>query len=195
MLKKQTVWLLTLLSLMIVLSVFQMNSPKADDFSSIFKEKDETEDPADLTSTDLPPGSDLEASDSLESEGTDISSISTNDDLFTLIRMQLDESRSSQKEQLESVVASSLASGQEKNHAYEEMKEIDQLKIREFIVEESLKDEYGYPDVLVRTKGNQVIVTVKADELSEVEANQIMRLVNDEFGSVQVEVKFQPSNT
>ncbi len=120
MLKKQTVWLLTLLSLTIVLSVFYMNSPDSDDFSFVFQEE-------------------------------------PNDDLFTLIRMELRQSRSSQIEKLETVVASGTTATDEKNTAFEEMQKIDQL--------------------------------------SEKEANEIMRTVYDELGSMQVEVKFQPSNT
>ena len=75
------------------------------------------------------------------------------------------------------------------------MQKIDQLSTKELIVEESLKEEYGYPDVLVRTVDDSIVVTIKTDQLSDKEANQIMRTVYDEFGSMQVEVKFQPSNS
>lgn len=199
MLKKQTVWLLTLLSLTIVLSVFYMNSPDSDDFSFVFQE--EPNDDSKLTAGDL---SELDPNLSLTTEDQTvenddledmISSVSTDDDLFTLIRMELRQSRSSQIEKLETVVASGATSTDEKNTAFEEMQKIDQLSTKELIVEESLKDEYGYPDVLVRTVDDSIIVTIKTDQLSEKEANQIMRTVYDEFGSMQVEVKFQPSNT
>jgi len=176
-----------------------MNSPEADDFSFIFQEEDiedsmqptigdEGNDLFELDSLE----SDIDLADTTESEELNISSITTDDDFFTMIRMELEQSRSSQLEQLESVVASSVATGQEKNEAFKAMQEIDQLSSKEFFLEESLKEEYGYPDVLVRTLDNRVIITVKADEMSEQEANQIMRAVYDEFGSVQVEVKFQP---
>lgn len=203
MLKKQTVWLLTLLSLMIVLSVFYMNSPNGDDFSFIFQE--ETDGETELTSTDLAEiDSDLTISSELDDfdnsedgdlEQPDISSVSSDEELFTVIRMELEQSRSSQIEQLESVVASSTATSEEKNDAYEEKQKIDQLSTKELIVEESLKSEYGYSDVLVRTMDDNIIVTIKTDSLSDKEANQIMRTVYDEFGSMQVQVKFQPSNT
>lgn len=199
MLKKQTVWLLTLLSLTIVLSVFYMNSPDSDDFSFVFQE--EPVDQPELIANDLaeldqnlPFTTESEAT-AEEEQGDLISTVSTEDDLFTLIRMELRQSRSSQIEKLESVVASSSASTDEKNNAFEEMQKLDQLSSKELIVEESLKDEYGYPDVLVRSVDESIIVTVKTDQLSEKEANQIMRTVYDEFGSMQVEVKFQPSNT
>jgi len=201
MLKKQTVWLLTLLSLMIVLSVFYMQSPDQDDLSFIFKENENGE--AEMTSNDLLGlddglilNSELDELESSEEDGQDeidFSSISADEELFTFIRMQLAESRSSQIEQLESVVASSATSAEEKNNAIESMQEIDQLSTKELIVEESLKTDHGYPDVLVRTVDDNVIVTVKADQLSDTEANQIMRTVYDEFGTMQVQVKFQPS--
>lgn len=199
MLKKQTVWLLTLLSLTIVLSIFYMNSPDSDDFSFVFQE--EPTDDSKLTAGDL---SELDSNLSLTTNDQTvknddledmISSVSTDDDLFTLIRMELRQSRSSQIEKLETVVASGTTSTDEKNTAFEEMQKIDQLSTKELIVEESLKDEYGYPDVLVRTVDDSIIVTIKTDQLSEKEANEIMRTVYDEFGSMQVEVKFQPSNT
>lgn len=196
MLKKQTVWLLTLLSLTIVLSVFYMNSPDSDDFSFVFQEKSKED--TEKTAGDL---SDLNQNltSTSDLEGTDledmVSSVSTEDDLFTLIRMELAQSRSSQMEKLESVVASGTASVDEKNTAFEELTRINHLSTKELIVEESLKAEYGYPDVLVRSMEDTVIVTVKTDQLSDKEANEIMRTVYDEFGALQVEVKFQPSNS
>nr|WP_239585428.1 SpoIIIAH-like family protein [Amphibacillus cookii] len=198
-LKKQTVWLLTLLSLMIVLSVYYMNSPNEEDFAFIFQEDDEE-------STEMTNNEDFEielSNETIDEEAgevdeeveSNISSITSDEELFTLIRMELAQTRSSRIEQLETVVASSTASTEEKNKAYDEMKKIDQLSTKELIVEETLKSEYDYADVLVRSMDENVVVTVKTDQLSETEANQIMRMVYDEFGPMQVEVKFQPSQT
>lgn len=197
MLKKQTVWLLTLLSLMIVLSVYYMNSPTEEDFAFIFQEDDEKE--TTLTSDEdnsavMNEQQNQQNEMDLEEEST-ISTVSSDDELFTLIRMELAQSRSSRLEQLESIMASSSASAEEKNDAYDEMKKIDQLSTKELIVEETLKSEYGYTDVLVRSMDENIVVTIKADELSDTEANQIMRTVYDEFGPMQVEVKFQPANS
>lgn len=175
---------------------FYMNSPDSDDFSFVFQEKSKED--TEKTAGDL---SDLNQNltSTSDLEGTDledmVSSVSTEDDLFTLIRMELAQSRSSQMEKLESVVASGTASVDEKNTAFEELTRINQLSTKELIVEESLKAEYGYPDVLVRSMEDTVIVTVKTDQLSDKEANEIMRTVYDEFGALQVEVKFQPSNS
>ncbi|WP_117169257.1 SpoIIIAH-like family protein [Paraliobacillus sediminis] len=199
MLKKQTVWLLTMLSLMIVLSVYYMSSPSEGELAFINDEADTegeittgniTEETSEETTSDDGVSSEDITSTSDESE---ISSTST-DDLFTTIRMELEETRSGRLEQLENIVASSAASTEEKTQAYDEMQELDSISSKELILEETLKADNGYTDVLVRTKDDNIIVTVKADELSETEANGIMQMVHDEFGSMNVEVKFQPNS-
>ncbi len=174
-----------------------MNSPTEEDFAFIFQEDDEKE--TTLTSDEdnsavMNEQQNQQNEMDLEEEST-ISTISSDDELFTLIRMELAQSRSSRLEQLESIMASGSASAEEKNDAYDEMKKIDQLSTKELIVEETLKSEYGYTDVLVRSMDENIVVTIKTDELSDTEANQIMRTVYDEFGPMQVEVKFQPANS
>lgn len=202
MLKKQTVWLLTMLSLMIVLSVYYMSSPNEGDLAFINDEANDETTTGNFTeemSEEVGSGDEdspvTEESDTNTptNDESEISSTST-DDLFTAIRMELEETRSSRLEQLENIVASSAASTNEKSQAYDEMKQLDNLSSKELIVEETLKTENGYSDVLVRTKDDNITVTVKADKLSETEANGIMQMVYDEFGSMNVEVKFQPNS-
>ncbi|CQR46790.1 Stage III sporulation protein AH [Paraliobacillus sp. PM-2] len=188
MLKKQTVWLLTMLSLMIVLSVYYMNSNADGDFAFINEE---------ITNEETTTGNVDEGAVENESEGNvDIVNQNTDgsDELFTMIRMDLAETRSNRMEQLREIIASSSTSTEEKNEAYDEMEEIDHISSKELIIEETLKSENNYSDVLVRTKDNSVIVTVNAQELSDVEANNIMQMVYDEFGRVNVEVKFKPED-
>lgn len=193
MLKKQTVWLLTMLSLMIVLSVYYMQAqPANDDFAFIFNEAPEENDSVGTISDQSEEEVGSDVAEKSDEEFNETSAISTKDELFTIIRMELAQSRSSRMEQLETIVASSSASNDEKNQAYDEMQQIDRVATKELIVEETLKSENGYPDVLVRTKEDSVIVTVKTDELSQSEANKIMRMVYDEFGPMKVEVNFQP---
>ncbi|WP_226035054.1 SpoIIIAH-like family protein [Aquibacillus saliphilus] len=196
MLKKQTVWLLTMLSLMIVLSVYYMSSPNGGEIAYLDQE---TEGDDQTAATDLvEEGENLDATEETEEtlemdseEGTVTSSIST-DELFTSTRMKIEDERSRRIEQLDDIVASSVASTEEVNAAYDEIKELDSLSTKELILEDDIKAEKGYPDVLVRTKDNEVVVTVKSDELSDTDANHIMQMAKDEFGEIYVEVKFQP---
>lgn len=191
MLKKQTVWLLTMLSLMIVLSVYYMSSPNGEDLAFINTEVEDEQAPI----AELAEGVSQEEVDGGEPSeaGTEATSSVSTDELFTKIRMEIDSDRSEKKEQLQAIVASTTATTDEKDKAYEEMQKLDSLDTKENILEETLKAEEKYHDVLVRADGEDVIVTVKTDgELSRTETVNIMQMANDEFGEVKVEVKFQP---
>ncbi|WP_026569985.1 MULTISPECIES: SpoIIIAH-like family protein [Sediminibacillus] len=189
MLKKQTVWLLTMLSLMIVLSVYYMSSPNSEELA--FLNNANSEDQA--TSGDGSQVVEGEDEELLE-EGDSVVSESSTDELFTSIRMQIQDDRSAKKEELEETVASSTASTEEINAAYEEMQQIEEAAKKESIIEETIMAENQYEDVLVRSEDNEVVVTVKAEELSKTEANNIIQMVKDEFGEVTIEVKFQPAS-
>jgi stage III sporulation protein AH len=106
--------------------------------------------------------------------------------------MQIQDERSAIKSQLEEIVASSSTTTAEKNEALNEMKQLESISTKETILEESILAEANYQDVLVRKDEDVVHVTVRTDELSEKEANHIMRMVRDEFGQIVVDVKFQP---
>ena len=91
MLKKQTIWLLTMVSLVVVLSVYYIATPELQttNFSLIQK------------------GDEVSGSE----EGTEVSSEQGEEgeqslDAFTDLRMQLEDTRAKEKEELEAVVAS-----------------------------------------------------------------------------------------
>lgn len=180
MLKKQTVWLLTMLSLMIVLSIFYMTSD-TEDLAYINDGTDGTEEAA---QTDANNDSDVEVDD--------VTNLGK-DELFTTIRMSLQDERSMKKDRLNDVVASSSATAEEKNEALNDINELDEMATKETILEESIMSLADYQDVLVRSDEEMVHVHVKVDELSGKEANNIMQMVRDEFGDIKVDVNFQPS--
>ncbi|GGN64044.1 SpoIIIAH-like family protein [Oceanobacillus sp. AG] len=182
MLKKQTVWLLTMLSLLIVLSVYYIMSPNEGDLAFINQEDELKEDVAETDST---------SEELAEAEVTDITNVAE-DELFTTIRMKVQDDRSRERSRLESIVASGSASIEEKNNALEGIDEIETVEMKEEILEESILAEAGYEDVLVRnTAGEKVHVHVRADELSDEEALRIMQMVRDEFDrDIPVEVNY-----
>lgn len=191
MLKKQTVWLLTMLSLLIVLSVYYMTSPDQDQVAFIEEDNQEQNNPAETETNKQ-----LDTSDIMNEEGMDentvISEIST-DDLFTAIRMEIQAERDQIKEQLSEIVASKNVSPEEKNKAMEKMRELQEVATKESILQQTIMAEKNYSDVLVRAEENVVHVTVKANELSKTDANHIMQMVRDEFGEIVVNVKYQPA--
>ncbi|WP_404452975.1 SpoIIIAH-like family protein [Virgibacillus necropolis] len=177
MLKKQTVWLLTMLSLMIVLSVYYITSPEMGDQAFI----NDTESDDEVVTTE---GAKDEAQVDISNDGQD--------QLFTSIRMEIENTRSEIKDRLQDVVASSSASTEEKNEALNEMDVLDKLAMKESVLEESILGATEYQDVLVKSDGKQVQVHVKStDELSKQETVQIMQKVKDEFGSIPVIVEFK----
>jgi len=182
MLKKQTVWLLTMLSLMVVLSVYYMMSDQ-DDIAYI--------DTGDGT---LEQATISESMDEADVEIDEIRNIQPNE-LFTTIRMEVQDERSMKKDRLKEIVAASDATADEINEALSEIDEIEKLSTKETILQETILATGGeYEDVLVRTEDNKVHVHVITDSLSKEEANNIMQMVKDELGNIPVDVNFQPVN-
>ncbi|WP_456274085.1 SpoIIIAH-like family protein [Bacillus sp. AK031] len=185
LLKKQTVWLLTMLSLVIVLSVYYITSPtqQATDMAAVEGDKAVQGEEA------------AQQNEEAVSEGEmDIVTEAAGDEVFETLRMEFMDQRSKSIEELETKVASADLSIEEKNAAYEQLEQMQELETTETVLETLIKT-MGYEDALVRADGEQVRVTVKAKEHSASEANKIIRLVTEEIGAMQkVAVEFQPAN-
>ncbi|MDX8046024.1 SpoIIIAH-like family protein [Gracilibacillus sp. S3-1-1] len=200
MLKKQTVWLLTMLSLMVVLSVYYLNAPSEGDLAYMDNNQEEgqetslsnLEQPANNDETPDESGDvDVEEGEELgDQEGTSVNA----DEFFTAVRLEITNQRSMERERLQSIVASSESSSDEKNEAYEAMKEMETLSSKESILEDTIKSVNGYDEVLVRNvSDNNLVITVQTDSLTKAEANEIMQHAKDEFGEIKVDVSYQPS--
>ncbi|MFS0561954.1 SpoIIIAH-like family protein [Terribacillus sp. 179-K 1B1 HS] len=191
MLKKQTVWLLTMLSLLIVLSVYYMTSPNGDELAFINDNADEngtstTAGDSKDSGESGDSGSDEEGEADVTTEPADV------DELFASIRMQTMDQRSEAKTRLEEIVASSSTSTEEKNEAVNQIELMEQFASKESILEESIIAEKGYDEVLVRAEEGHVQITVKTDKMTAQEANSIMQMAADEFAGANVDVKYIP---
>ncbi|WP_208588324.1 SpoIIIAH-like family protein [Gracilibacillus suaedae] len=203
MLKKQTVWLLTMLSLMIVLSVYYLNAPTEGDLAYFDADEeqgqttsssnlDQLTDDATLEETEEASMEEDAGTEEAETDNLNTSSTSS-DQSFTAARIEITNQRSIERERLEDIVASSESSSDEKNEAYEAMKKIDTLNTKENILEETLKSN-GYEEVLVRNvSDNNLAITVQADSLTATEANEIIQQAKDEFGEIKIEVNYKSS--
>src|SRR5690625_2958575 len=134
MLKKQTVWLLTMLSLMVVLSVYYIMSDR-DDLAYIH-----TEDEAGQFDME----NDLE--EDMTNSDVEIENISTlvMSELFAKLRMEIEDERSIKKERLQEIIASSDASTVEINEAMNEINEIDNIATKEKILQETILTTYDH---------------------------------------------------
>ena len=181
MLKKQTIWLLTMLSLMIVLSVYYILSDK-EDLAYI-----------DTGQTDV---DDSITTEGAETDGlaevSDIRNIGK-DELFATMRLKLQDERSMKKSSYEDIVASKDASIEEKNEARDHIHNIRQSETKEDILQNKiLAVTSDYEDVLVRSEEDIVHVHVITNELSNEQVVHIMQMVRDEFGDIRVDVNEQP---
>ncbi|HZG60464.1 MAG TPA: SpoIIIAH-like family protein [Anoxybacillus sp.] len=187
MLKKQTVWLLTMLSLVVVLSVYYVTTPEGTNENVAFvnQQKEETKEKATETNSE-------EKVTVEETEDGKVTSGIASDDLFTALRLQIEDERNKLREDLNAIVASAEATAEEKSKALDKIQKLADISEKEAVLETLIKSK-GYEEVLVRVEDEEVRVTVKAKELSKQAANEIIQLVEKEISEAQnVAVEFQP---
>ncbi|MCM3215423.1 SpoIIIAH-like family protein [Niallia taxi] len=184
LLKKQTVWLLTMLSLVVVLTVYYTTSPEqTNEFAA-------TEDAA-KENTAKEKATENAKGEQAAEDGSSVSTIAS-DEVFEEMRLQLDEQRSKEEEQLTETM-SEAKTAEEKSAAQDKIEELQKLSDNEKMMETLIKAE-NYDDVLVRAVDGKVNVTVKAGELSAEAANDIVQLVRENLNQPNafVAVKIDP---
>lgn len=181
LLKKQTVWLLTMLSLVVVLSVYYITSPeqKQNELAGI----EEKEDKQEMETT-------VDDPNAISEEDSQIITNAAGDEAFETLRMQLLDERSQLKEDLEKMIGSTDLPVEERSEAKEKMDELNEIAQKEALLETLIK-AMNYEDVLVRADGEQVNITVKAEKQSKTEANKIIQTVRSELGPLHAVVEFQ----
>ncbi|HFK1680383.1 SpoIIIAH-like family protein [Bacillus tropicus] len=215
MLKKQTVWLLTMLSLVVVLSVYYVTTPDKMNTASpatgekIGQEKQGTdkavtnEAPKETpkkenTNKETSNKETNKETDKKESATKETSkkeanvTVQSSDENFTALRMQMEDQRSEQKARLQEVMNSAKSSATEKSKAKDNFDAITTMETKQELLETVIKSQGGYKDALVRADGTDIKVTVKAAKHSQKEANKIIQLVRSEGGLKDVGVKFDP---
>lgn len=215
MLKKQTVWLLTMLSLVVVLSVYYVTTPdkmntaapatsekmgqeKQGADKAVTKEttkettnKETTKENTSKETTNKE--TDKKENDKKETSKKEASvTVQSSDENFTALRMQMEDQRSVEKEKLQNVMKSSKSSAVEKSKAKDNLDAITTMETKQQLLETVIKSQGGYKDALVRADGTDIKVTVKSAKHSQKEANKIIQLVRSEGGSKDVGVKFDP---
>lgn len=192
LLKKQTVWLLTMLSLVVVLSVYYITSPeqKGSDIGSEMAGAEKQSGDKDAAVK----GEENEVTTTESEDGNTVISGTASDEVFEALRLELNDQRSAMKEQLTKIAASTDLPVEKRNEAYDQIKQLDEMAVKEELLESLIK-AMGYDDSLVRVDGGKVRITVKTSkEHTKAAANEIIREVSSEFGELQnVAVEFQPS--
>jgi stage III sporulation protein AH len=169
MINKQSLWFLTLFSLILVLSVYYITMPNelllSNNNSYVSTEKTDKTDEVVVQ---------VEESD-----------------LLTAMRVSLDSERLSIKEDLESNLTDVNKTAEEKNNIYEQLKLLTDIQGREEKIEAKIKNALKL-DSFVKIEDDQVSVVLVTKDHDKALANNIMRLVQEEFtDKMFVSVKFE----
>jgi len=168
-LKKQTVWLLTMLSLIVVLSVYYISAPSSNT-------------PTSQSSMTSQSTAKKNLNDGLASSHV------VNDDALADYRLQKQQADKEQAQQYEKVIDSDKSTAVQVSEAQGKLQSIETMNQKESLLEGEIKSK-GFADVVVNVSGSDVSVYVKAGSLSNQQANEIMRMVNSELGDVHVSIE------
>ena len=170
MINKQKLWFLTLFSLILVLSIYYITMP-----SDILMASKQT------TSKNK-----VEKAE----ETTEDTSI-TEADVLTVLQVEKDEERLALAAEYNKVLTNKDSSTEEKNNAYNGLKELDDIKAKEETIKKKIKEDLKL-DSFIKVQTNNVNVTIKKKEHDYSLANDVMRLVQEQFKEkVYVSVKFK----
>ena len=163
MINKQSLWFLTLLTLVLVLGVYYVTTP-----NELLKSK------AILESVNSEIEVNVEESDKLVS-----------------LRVERDEKLETTMKELQNVLTSATTSVEEKNSAFEELKLLNLTKGKEEELENKLLDIYKIKS-FIEINGDQIKVTVNSKEHNSTLANNIMRSIQEEYNKkMYIIVKFE----
>lgn len=166
MINKKNLWFLTLFSLVLVLSIYYVTMP-----SEIF-----------LTNNSLPESVEEDKQVNTEIEESDvISALRVEDDATVLEEMNA----------LKQTLTDLNVSVEDKNLAFENLKNLNLLKGKEDSLEDKIKKNYQV-EAFVKIEDDQIRVVVGSKDHSVTLANNIMRSVQEEFeNKMYISVKFQ----
>ena len=169
MINKKSIWFLTLFSLILVLSIYYITMPS----ELLLSTKDNQSEKEETT----------------EEEETQVTV--NESDLLTSLRVEANDEMVQEMNELKAVLTSKDATSEEKNDAFERMKELNSVRGKEETLEKKIKDEFKL-DSFVKIDGDQIRVVVNTEELDKKTANNIMRSVQSNFDEkMYISVKYQ----
>lgn len=163
MISKKNVWVLTIFSLILVLSVYYITMP--NEF---------------LTST-IKKNTTNKVSNNDKKENETISAL----------KLENNEEKEKKMKELQTILSNENSTKEEKNNAYEELKTLNILKGKETEIETKINEKFNI-ESFVKINDDKVSVVLIKDEASNKLASEIMKEVEDSFEEkVFVSIKFQ----
>lgn len=169
MINKKSIWFLTLFSLILVLSVYYVTMP-----SELLLTNN-----SDYTSK-------LEEETDVETPTVDIQESS----LLVALRVEAEEQMLNEMEELKNVINDTNTSIEDKNAAYDKMKNLNVIRGEEEQIEKQILEAYNLKS-FVKINNSQIRVVVDSKEHDATLANNIMRTVQSNYGNqMYISVKF-----
>lgn len=164
MINKKNIWFLTLFSLILALSVYYVTMPSELLLDVYGKYEVDTPEEA------------------VKVEETDI---------ITVYKLEDETKIEDELDVLKLILLDNQASVDEKNKAYEQIRDIQKQKGEESSLEKQIKDELNY-NAFVKIKGNNISVIVRSDQHDVSVANKIMNLIQKNYETQKyISVKFE----
>ena len=159
MINKKNLWFLTLFSLILVLSVYYITMPTelliTNNSNFVTKEVEEKKENEPVINIE-------------ESE------------ILTAMRVERDEELLKKLDALKLIMTDKDATVEEKNNAFDSMKKLNINKALEKELEQKVQDTYNLKS-FIKIDGNQIKVVIDSNEHNTKLANDIMRLIQENF--------------
>ena len=167
MINKKSLWFLTLFSLILVLSIYYITMPSElllNNNTEIKKDNKENE---------------------------QVTVNVKESDLLVALRVEYDSEMQNEIDSLKTVLTDETKSTDEKNKAYEKIKNINNVRSEEENLEKKIKDEFNL-NSFIKIDGDQIKVTIESDKHDTSLANKIMRSIQNNYqDNKYISVKFQ----
>ncbi len=163
MINKQSLWFVTLFSLILVLSIYY------------------------ITMSD----NSLQKIIGSQSETLPVSTEENENSLLVALRVEEDEEVLKQMEEYQSILLDNTKTSEEKNTAYNELMSLNTKKGKEQEMEEKIKSEYNL-DSFVKIKDDTIKVVISSSDHNSNIANNIIRTISSMYDKkMYITVKFQ----
>lgn len=175
MINKKSLWFLTLFSLILVLSVYYVTMPTELLLTGSNQYNTDNQEKSKETKKN-----ENEATVSIEES-----------EILTSLRVEADEQMVQEMNELKEILTNSESTTEEKNQAFEKMKNLNVTRGEEETLEKNIKSEFNL-EAFVKIDGDQIRVVVVADKLDNKQANNIMRSIQKNYDTKKyISVKYQ----
>ena len=169
MISKQSLWFITIFSLVLVLSVYYITMPN-----------------------ELLTGNNSKVNTEKVSKEIDDERVAIEEsELLVTMRVNLTDEREKEMKNLKSTLTNEESTSEEKNNAFEQIKYLTNLTSKEEQLEKNIKDKYKI-DSFIKIENNKITVTAVSEKHNKELANNIMKLIQKQFeDKVAITIKFE----